>query len=153
MNVKLIGSKAVSTVLLQITEDKYGDEDVEIIENSSIYCYINFPDNEVPMPQSGTTNTTSNTSNVIHLYDIIPITANIPFDANAVKGNVLLYKVKTGEGKYNVIPLQLLEAIGKGTMTDIVYIEWNIAPITNWELANSSAYETIVENFTSNDNW
>jgi len=152
MNVQVIGSGDTHAVLLQITEDKYEDQTVEVIGNTDIYCRINFPGQEVPLPQTGDTNTTAS-NNVLHLYDILPITGFFKFADNVKKGNVILYKQKIGEDQFDVMALQLLERIGRSSISDVVYIEWNLAPITNWELANSTAYLNIVETIKTTDNW
>lgn len=149
-NIQSLGT-GVNTILLDITEDMYGDESIEIIENKEIFVYINFPNNEVPLPQDSNSNVDS--GNTLHLYDILPITANFKFSDNVKKGNVFFHKIKIAEGNYAVVPYQCLEAIGQSTITDIVYVEWNVSPITNFELANSSAYQTLYNNFKDNNNW
>jgi len=148
--IETLGTKC-RTILLEITEDDYHDETIELIENKEIIAFINFPGNEVPLPDSGNTNTTS--TNTIHMYDILPITANFKFSDSVKKGNVILYKIKIGEGVYSVTPFQLLEPIGQATVSDVTFISWNIAPITNWQLGDSTEYQTIVNLFKNSDNW
>src|SRR5574344_1523582 len=135
-NVEITGTK-VTTVLLEIEEDKYHNEGITIKSNSEITCIFNFPNNEIPVSMSSAQdNTASDSTNVLHLYDILPITCFFKTSdlqsLSVIKGSVVLYKIKMIDGNFQVIPFQITDAVAKGNPSSaILWQEFTVAPVTS----------------------
>jgi hypothetical protein len=153
--VQALGTGSTNTFLIQVEQDKYQNKEYKILGYTPISCIINFPDNEIPVSLMGN-DSNLESSSVLHLYDLIPITARFKFSDNVKKGNIILYKVKMAgtENKYHVLALELVGLIAKTTRTNIMYHEWNVAPITNSALTSLPIFKTIISEFKNNqDIW
>lgn len=151
-HVQVTGTQ-VDTILIEIVEDRYHNESVEIKQSFDITCVISFPNDEIPVSMnSKNDNMSEGNSNVLHLYDILPITCFFKTSdlqkLNVIKGSVILYKIKAIDGSFQVMPLQITDAVAKGNPSSaIIWQEFTVAPVTNYELTNSEEYRNIVEEF------
>ena len=151
-SIQLLGTGGTHTYLIKLKQDMYQNKEYEILDYKSVFCRINFPGNEIPVMTLGTdVNTTSN--NVLHMYDILPITAHFRFEDDVKTGNIILYKIKMGSGAFQVTPLEVLAPVATATQTNVVLQEFNVAPVTNGELLNLTIFKSLVEKFRSEDNW
>lgn len=151
-HVQVTGTQ-VDTIMMEIIEDRYHNEEITIKQYFEITCVIDFPNNEVPVSLSSTyTNTDANSSNVLHLYDILPITCFFKTSdiqkLDVIKGSIILYKLKLMDGSFQVMPLQITDTVAKGNPSSaIMWQEFTVAPVTNYELTQSQEYASIVEQF------
>lgn len=151
-NVQLIGTGGTTTFLIQLIQDKYQNREYNVLDYKPISCMVQFPGNEIPVGTMGTNDSTTS-NNVLHMYDILPIIAYFKFEDNVKKGNLILYKIKLGDGTFQVLPLELLTPIVNATRTNVVYQEWNIAPMTDYALQNKPEFQSILEQYRNQDNW
>ncbi len=158
LNVEYTGTK-VSTILLDITEDKYGNNETVIRQYYDVTCVISFPMDEIPTSISSTQNNMEETStNVLHMYDVLPITAYFKTDdlkqLSLIKGSVILYKIKNMTDDFQVIPLQITDAVSKGNASSgILWQEYTLAPVVDYSLTQSAEYIAIVEEFKNSEVW
>ena len=152
LHVKVSGTQ-VDTVLLEITEDRYHNSNMEIKQYFDITVVIDFPNNEIPVSMSSTDNNMQEgSSNVLHLYDILPITCFFKTSdlqrLSVIKGSIILYKIKAIDGSFQVMPLQITDAVAKGNPSSaILWQEFTVAPVTSYELTSNQEYIDIVEDF------
>lgn len=138
-----------------LDEDKYKNREYKIIDYNELYTLINFPGNEIPVTYSEFNNETSN--QVLHLYDILPITAHFKNEdmqtKNIKKGNIILYKIKMADGNFNVLPLEIIDLVAQATVSNVVWVQWNLALPTNYALLQLPEYQHIVKIFKESDIW
>lgn len=152
VNVQVTGTE-VDTIMMEIVEDRYHNESIEIVQHFDITCVIDFPNDEIPLSMSSTDNNMdSSSSNVLHLYDILPITCFFKSSdlkkLNVIKGSVILYKIKLMDDSFQVIPLQITDTVAKGNPSSaILWQEFTVSPVVNYELTNSEDYQNIVREF------
>jgi hypothetical protein len=149
--IKVLGSGSTKTFILDITQDKFKNNTIVISDYKPIWCRIEFPGKEIPVQPSGNNNQSS--SDVLMLYDILPIEAYFLSTDTIKKGNIILYKIKLWDGTYQVIPLQIVNQIVRAGITDVLLQQWIVAPPTDYILENNAEYKTLVEQFKNNDNW
>jgi len=147
--VQTLGIKSKGFVIETI-EDKFHNIATTIKDYRPISYIINFPGNEIPSTSSDDTNQSSTT---LYLYDILPITGYFKFEDKVKKNDIILYKVKKDDTNFEIIPFQLVDIINTATKVAIVYVAYNLAPITNHALLQNPAYLSIVERFENEDNW
>jgi hypothetical protein len=167
--IEVTSTKATNSILLQISEDKYGNTKTRIDNYENISCTVDFPNNEIPLlwdnPSEETdqydtddnTATTGAMNNVLHFYELVPITGFFKFedclDGKIRKGNVILYKVKVMTNKYSVIPLQIIDRVAKSTLTDVTYIQYVLAPLTDGTILRNTTYQRVYNEFLEGENW
>jgi hypothetical protein len=155
--VKAVGTKATNCFFLRIEQDKYKNTATTIKEYGQMSCVIVFPGNEIPMMLSEDVSDSPTVSMTPHLYDLLPI--EIFIDPEEIqskhikKGDVILYKMKNIDSSWMILPLQLVDMLGTGTISNIVLLKWNAAPVTNYELLGKPEYKAIVKEFKENDLW
>lgn len=151
-HIQVTGTQ-VDTIMMEIVEDRYHNESIEIVQHFDIVCVIDFPNDEIPLSMSSTDNNIdSSSSNVLHLYDILPISCFFKSSdlakLNVIKGSIILYKIKLMDGSFQVIPLQITDTVAKGNPSSaILWQEFTVAPVVNYELTNNPDYINIVEEF------
>ncbi|MGD9678153.1 MAG: hypothetical protein AB7V16_07290 [Vulcanibacillus sp.] len=152
INVETLGTKSSNTFLIDLIKDKYKNKSLTIKDYREISIYVNFPGEEIPTPNMGTNNNqTSN--NVLHLYDILPITARVKFSDNVKTGNIFLYKIKQPDGSFHVLIMEFLSVISKATRVGVVVQDWVVAPITDHALTQLPEFQTILNQYKNNDLW
>lgn len=157
-NVKIKGTE-VSTIMLEIVEDRYHNTQMSIVNRMNVTCVISFPMDEIPVSLSSTQNSMSNeSSNVLHLWELLPITCFFRNDEienlNIRKGNIILYKLKTADGKFQVMELQITDCIAKGNPSSgILYSEYSLAPVTDFALRDNEEYRNIIDEYAKSDVW
>lgn len=152
INVETLGVKSSNTFLIDLVRDKYNNRGYSVVDYKPISIYVNFPGEEIPTPNMGK-NSNQESLNVLHLYDLLPITARVKFSDNVKQGNVFLYKVKQPDNTFNVLILEFVALISKATRVGVVIQEWNVAPITDYALYNIPEVQRLIEDYKNNDNW
>jgi hypothetical protein len=149
--IRILGSSSTTTFILDITQDKFKNNTIVISDYKQIWCRIEFPGKETPSLPNGDNNQSSSTT--LMLYEILPIEAYFLSTDTVKKGNIILYKLKLGDGTFQVIPLQLVNTINKSGLTDVLIQSWIVAPPTDWSLDNNATYLDLVEKFKDKDKW
>lgn len=150
-SINIMGNKSTNTFLIHAIKDKYNDKEYVIEGYSPISIMIQFPGEEIPIMTMGSgDNQTSNS--ILHLYDILPITAFVKFEDNVKINDLVLYKVKFPNGEFQTMVLQFLQPIGQANRVGIVYMEWVVAPITDFALKKNPAYMQVLEIYKNQDN-
>lgn len=151
-SVNIMGNKSTNTFLINAKKDKYNNKEYVIEGYRPISVMIQFPGQEIPIMTMGNgDNQTS--SSVLHLYDILPITAFVKFEDNVKINDLILYKVKLPNDEYQEMVLQFLQPIGQANRVGIVYLEWVIAPVTDYALTKNPAFQQILATYKAQDNW
>jgi len=151
VNIKTLGATA-NTFLIDLIKDKYGNKGYTVKDYKPFAVYVQFPGEEIPTPNMGTNNNqTSN--NVLHLYDILPIIARVPFDFPVKIGNVFLYKIKQPDNSYFTMILEFVSVISKATRVGVTVQEWVVAPITDHALYNLPEFKQILDEYKAKDLW
>lgn len=99
----------IEVVRIKTEENKYGDQEIEVIDHGKIVVSLDIPD-ELPIDRfrSDVTIPAAETEN-IYLYDVIPITGAARFEDNIEKGDILIYRVwDEMENSLNNKPLVLV---------------------------------------------
>lgn len=150
----------VALIRLSYVQDKYFNYSQSMLSQMVTYAMINFPNEEVPMnfltdsmPKSTSTQQTSTSTNLVHAYDLLPITGRFLFSDNVQFKDIILFKLKMPNGDYQVIQLQLNDAIARATISDIIVQEWELAPPTDSTILTNSTYQAIVNYFKTTDLW
>jgi hypothetical protein len=152
--IQILGTGADCFQII-LDEDKYKNKEYKITGYNSIYALIAFPDNEVPVGYS--TNQNEQSSQVLHMYDLLPITCHFKNEDMQTKeirkGNILLYKIKMADATFQVLPLEIIDLVAKATVSNIVWVQWNLALPTNFAFLQSLEYQRIVETFKNTNTW
>lgn len=140
------------SLLLEINSDKYGNEEVLISQYFELVAVFNFPEDEIPVSLSSTQNNQNpESTNVLHLYDIVPISCFVKSEdlqkLQIIIGSVILYKIKLMDGNFQIIPFQIIDCVAKGNQSAILWQQLTVAPLLNYELLNNETYKQIVEDF------
>jgi hypothetical protein len=150
--VTVLGSSSTKTFLIDVERDKYNNKSYVIKSYKPFSIMVQFPGNEIPMSTMGDgSNQTS--SNVLHLYDILPIVAFVKFDDDVKTGNMFLYKVKLPNGEHQTLVLQFLQPIAQTNRVGVVYLEWVVAPVTDYALLEQAGFKALLKQFKDSDNW
>jgi len=146
--VRTLGSGASSTYLLEIEEDKFHNSKTVIKDYRQIFCRIVFPGNEIPIRPATEVNTSSN---VLMLYDILPIEMYCLFGDNVSIGDIILYKFQAGDGGIQILPLQVVNLKVKGGVSHTLIQTYIVAPITDYNLLHNPDFLTILEKYKQID--
>ncbi len=142
----------VNTFLIDMEQDKYQNRSYVLKDYKPISIRVEFPGQEIPVSTMGTNNNQT-ASNVLHLYDILPIVAYVRFSDEVKTGNLIFYKVKLGNGEFQTLILQFLQPIAQANRVGIVYQEWVIAPCVDNRLLANPALQSLLKEYKETDNW
>lgn len=157
-NVQLKGTQ-VSTMIIEMTTDQYGNTESAIQQYFDVDCVFDFPQDEIPVSLSSTQNNMSeNSSQVLHLWDLLPISMWVKNNdikiLNFKKGSIVLYPLKMADGNIQVIEFQITDLIAKGNPSSgILYSEYTVAPATDFALRDTEEYKQLVEEFREKCKW
>lgn len=150
--INIMGNKSTNTFLIDAKKDKYNNKEYVITGYKPISIMVQFPGNEIPLSTMGNGNNQTS-DQVLHLYDILPITAFVKFDTEIKTGNLILYKIKLPNDEHQVLVLQFLQPIAQVNRVGVVYMEWIVAPVTDHALLKNPAFKQIEEQYKNQDNW
>jgi len=150
--VDILSTKSTMSFLITVIKDKYQNKEYVLKDYKSVPVMIQFPDNEIPMSTFGSS-VNSESSSVLHMYDILPIVAFFKFEDAVESGNILLYKMKLSDTEYQVLVLEVLQPIVKTNKVGVVYQEWVVAPATSHSALNTSEFQTILNEYKNLDQW
>lgn len=156
-HIRISGTQCHCAVI-DVEIDKYQNTCQKIALSGYIDVLMEFPNDEIPT-STFNSNTSSNTqSNVLHMYDVLPINAYFKSEDivkyNIRKDSVIVFKLRNFDDTFQVIKLQITDAVSKGNASSGVYAHnYIVAPITSYELLNDPQFKAIIEELKNNDNW
>jgi len=120
----------VRVVRLQVEENDYGDETIELLDHSEINLTIS---NLEDIPQSrlrknlAQTSVISTTSN--YLFDILPLEIETSLDDRVERGDIIVKPMKDEtDNKPFYLVLRVLEPIGSFSPNSLLKLKFNTAP-------------------------
>jgi hypothetical protein len=150
--INITGSGASTTFLITMKADRYNNKAYVLEDYKPFTVRVEFPGQEIPVATMGNNNNiTSN--NVLHMYEILPIVAFCRFEDNVNTGDIFLYKVKLGNGEFQTLVFQFLQPTAKANRVSVIYQEWVVAPVTDYAIINNPAFQSVLEEYKSQDNW
>jgi hypothetical protein len=137
---------------MSIDKDEFKNKTIVITDYKSLWCRIEFPGHEIPvLPDS--TNNDSSIGNTLLLYELLPIEMYCLSTEKVDIGNVILYKYKLADNDVKVLPLQIVNQITKGGISESLINTFIVAPVTDYAITNNPEYLNLVEKFNNSNNW
>lgn len=155
--IKISGTQC-RCAIIDVQYDKYNNTYQTVGLNGYVDVLMDFPEDEIPTSDMDSNNTASPQSNVLHMYDILPINAYFKSEDivkyNIRRDTVIVFKLKQFDDTFRVIKLQICDAVSKGNASSGVYAHnFIVAPITSYQLLNDDEFKSIIEELKNNDNW
>ena len=153
-----ISGTRCKSAIIEVEIDKYHNTYQSVKLSGFVDVVMDFPDDDIPT-SSMDSNTSSNTqSNVLHMYDILPISAYFKSEDivkyNIRKDSVILLKLRNFDDTFQILKLQITDAVSKGNVSSGVYHHnFIVAPITSYQLLNDSEFMSLVEELRNSDEW
>ena len=148
MNIHIQGVE-LDVIRLKVTEDGYGDKEVEVISNDELVIIIDLPE-EIPLTRLRDDITSDVAStNSVFLYDILPILGFAKFDDNIEKGDIFIYKFYFDSNNINNVKYLILEATEILGNIDHQYLTWKKLNCSPYTQALPVEVQTIVDNKTT----
>lgn len=144
-------------VLIDVQYDKYNNTYQTVRLSNYIDVLMEFPMDEIPTSDMDSNNTSNAQSNVLHMYDILPINAYFKSE-DVVKYNirrdcVIVFKLRQFDDTFRTIKLQICDAVSKGNASSGVYAHnFIVAPITSSQLLNDEEFKSIIAEL-ENEKW
>lgn len=156
-NVQIKGTE-VDCLMIRVIEDKYGNTEQNILYTTDLQMVIDFPMDDIPTSLSSNQENNDDSNMILHAWELLPITAYLKNTTLAqlgsgIKGAIILYKLKNINGDFQVIPFQVLSANQKGNPNAILVTELQLAPVTDFAIANTEEYKQILETFKNKNVW
>ena len=145
-HIRISGTQCHCAVI-DVQYDKYNNTYQSIALSGYIDVLMDFPNNS------------SNTqSNVLHMYDILPINAYFKSEDivkyNIRRDSVIVFKLRNFDDTFQIIKLQVTDAVSKGNASSGVYAHnYIVAPITSYELLNDPEFNALIEELKNRENW
>ena len=131
----------LKVIRLKVSENRHGDKEYTIENNSTCRVFVEIPGNELQSFQGQRDNNDAYNSGV-SVYNLIPIKAWTTSDCLLSKDDILLYKIlrysMDNTQDFQVQALQVSNVLSKATNT-ILYNDYIVAPYT----FNSDEYPAI----------
>ena len=144
--------------VVQVEFDKYQNTYQSVELSGFINVVIDFPMDEIPTSTMNSNDSSNTQSNVLHMYDILPITAYFKSEDivkyNIRKDSVILFKLRNFDDTFQVIKLQIVDGVSKGNASSGVYAHsYVVAPITSYQLLDDPEFKSIVEDLKNKEDW
>lgn len=148
--IKISGDE-FKVIRIKVTEDKYEDETVEVIDDDVIDVILDMPA-DIPIDRLRTTVGSEfvTTTDNVFLFDILPIIGFARFEDNVEKGDFLIQKVydeddETNSTNYTLI-LRVSEILGNFSHGRISGRRFQCAP---HNMTLPAAVQTIINNYNA----
>jgi hypothetical protein len=144
--------------VIDVEYDKYNNTYQSVRLSNYINVLLDFPMDEIPTSSQNTNSSSDSQSNVLHMYDILPINAYFK-NEDVVKYNirrdtVIVFKLRNFDDTFQVIKLQVTDAVSKGNVSSGVYAHnFIVAPITSYQLLNDPEFKSIIEDLKNRNDW
>lgn len=144
--------------IVSVEFDKYQNTYQSVELSGFINVMLDFPMDEIPTSSMNSNDSNNTQSNVLHMYDILPINAYFKSEDivkyNIRKDSVILFKLRNFDDTFQVIKLQIVDSVSKGNTSSGVYAHnFIVAPITSYQLLNDHEFKSIVEDLKNRDDW
>lgn len=156
-HIRLSGTQCRCAVVA-VEYDKYNNTCQSVGLSGFVDVVIDFPNDEIPTSSVSTQSNSEGNSNVLHLYDVIPITANFKNEDitkyDIRKDTVILVKLRNFDDTFQIIKLQITDSVSKGNASSGVYFHtFTLAPITSYQLLNDDEFKSIVSDLEKDNDW
>lgn len=156
-HIRISGTQCHCAVI-DVQYDKYNNTYQSVRLSNYIDILLDFPMDEIPTSSQNTNSSSDLQSNVLHMYDILPINAYFKSEDvvkyNIRRDTVIVFKLRNFDDTFQIIKLQITDAVSKGNASSGVYAHnFIVAPITSYELLNNDEFKTLIEELKNNDNW
>jgi hypothetical protein len=143
--------------IINVQYDKYNNTYQSFELSGFIDVVLDFPMSEIPTSTMDGNDSSNTQSNVLHMYDLLPINAYFKSE-DIVKYNIrrdciIIFKLKNFDDTFQIIKLQITDSISKGNVSSGVYVHnFIVAPITSYQLLNEPEFKSIIEKL-KNEEW
>ena len=157
INIRISGTRC-RCALINVIMDKYHNTCQSVELSGFVDVVMDFPDNDIPTSTMNSNSSYNSQNNVIHMYDLLPISAYFKNEDikkyNIRKDSVIVLKLRNFDDSFQVLKLQIVDAVSKGNASSGVYHHnFIVAPITSYELQNDSNFKEIVEEVLNLNDW
>ena len=144
--------------VIDVECDKYNNTYQTINLSGYVDIMLEFPMDEIPTSTMDSNNSSNTQSNVLHMYDILPINAYFKSEDivkyNIRRDSVIVFKLKNFDDTFQIIKLQITDAVSKGNASSGVYAHnFVVAPITSHQLLNEPEFKSIIEDLKNGEDW
>ena len=156
-HIRLSGTQCRCAVIA-IEIDKYQNTYQSVQLSGFVDVLMDFPNDEIPTSSIDTQSSGEGNSNVLHLYDVVPITANFKNEDikkyDIRKDSVILVKLRNFDDSFQIIKLQITDSVSKGNASSGVYFHtFTLAPITSYQLLSDEEFKSIVAELEKDNDW
>lgn len=144
--------------IVDVQYDKYNNTCQSVELSGFIDVLMDFPNDEIPTSTQDTNSSADTQSNVLHMYDILPINAYFKSEDivkyNIRRDSVIIFKLRNFDDTFQIIKLQITDAVSKGNVSSGVYAHnFIVAPITSYQLLDDPEFNAIIEDLKNRDDW
>ena len=154
--IRISGTQCHCAVI-DVEFDKYQNSYQTVRLSDYVDALLDFPMDEIPTSSMNSNDSSNIQSNVLHMYDILPITAYFKSE-DVIKYNlrldsVIVFKLRNFDDTFQTIKLQIVDTVSKGNTSSGVYAHsFIVAPITSSQLLNEPEFKSII-NELENEEW
>ena len=144
--------------VINVEFDKYQNTYQKVELSGFTNVVMDFPDDDIPTSSMDSNSSSQTQSNVLHMYDILPISAYFKSEDivkyNIRKDSVILLKIRNFDDTFQILKLQITDSVSKGDVSSGVYHHnFVVAPITSYQLLNDDNFTSLVEELKDSDEW
>ena len=144
--------------IIEIEFDKYQNSYQNVSLSGFVNVVMDFPEDDIPTSTMDSNSSNNTQSNVLHMYDVLPITAYFKSEDiikhNIRKDSIILLKLRNFDDSFQILKLQITDSISKGNVSSGVYHHnFVVAPITSYQLLNDPEFIALVEELKNSDEW
>ena len=154
--IRISGTQCHCAVI-DVEFDKYQNSYQTVRLSDYVDALLDFPMDEIPTSSMNSNDSSNTQSNVLHMYDILPITAYFKSE-DVIKYNlrldsVIVFKLRNFDDTFQTIKLQIVDTVSKGNTSSGVYAHsFIVAPITSSQLLNEPEFKSIIDDL-ENEEW
>lgn len=143
--------------IIDVQFDKYQNSYQTVRLSDYVDVLLDFPMDEIPTSSMNSNDSSNIQSNVLHMYDVLPITAYFKSE-DVIKYNirldsVIVFKLRNFDNTFQTIKLQIVDTVSKGNTSSGVYAHsFIVAPITSSQLLNDEEFKSIIKEL-ENEEW
>lgn len=155
--INISGTKC-RCAIINVEFDKYNNTCQGVDLSGFANVVMDFPDDDIPTSTMNSNSSSETQSNVLHMYDILPISAYFKNEDiikyNIRKDSIILLKLRNFDESFQILKLQITDSISKGNVSSGVYHHnFVVAPITSYQLLNDNNFVSLVEELINSDEW
>ena len=155
--IRISGTQCHCAVI-DVEFDKYQNSYQIVRLSDYVDALLDFPMDEIPTSSMNSNDSSNTQSNVLHMYDILPISAYFRNEDikkyNIRKDSVILLKLRNFDDTFQILKFQITDSVSKGNVSSGVYHHnFVVAPITSYQLLNDNEFISLVEQLKNSDEW